>query len=128
MSLARISKNGKQDQGVAVDILCPAFPSLEDYLTPCASMTATAITGTGWHQQSAEPGHDHSLGHRRQIDGIIWSRRGNAALGPLVIKASAGTLYRAPLLCPRPARGLASVQDRGMEICTLEARCAAYAV
>jgi 23S rRNA (guanosine2251-2'-O)-methyltransferase len=30
--LARISKNGKQDQGVAVDILCPAFNSLTDYL------------------------------------------------------------------------------------------------
>ena len=30
--LARISKNGKQDQGVAVDIACPAFRTLEDFL------------------------------------------------------------------------------------------------
>ncbi|MEQ8800474.1 MAG: RNA methyltransferase substrate-binding domain-containing protein, partial [Haliea sp.] len=30
--LARISRNGRQDQGVAADILCPAFQRLEDYL------------------------------------------------------------------------------------------------
>ena len=31
-ALARISKNGKQDQGVALDVLCPAFTALEDFL------------------------------------------------------------------------------------------------
>lgn len=56
------------------------------------------------------------------IDGIIWSRRGNAALGPLVIKASAGTLYRAPLLfCASLPEALRSCKAQGMEICTLDA-------
>ena len=32
IALSRISKNGKQDQGVAADIICPAFNTLEDYL------------------------------------------------------------------------------------------------
>ena len=30
--LSRISRNGKQDQGVAADILCPAFRTLDQYL------------------------------------------------------------------------------------------------
>ena len=30
--LSRISRNGKQDQGVAADILCPGFRSVENYL------------------------------------------------------------------------------------------------
>jgi 23S rRNA (guanosine2251-2'-O)-methyltransferase len=57
-----------------------------------------------------------------QVDGIIWSRKGNAALGPLVIKASAGTLYRAPLLpCPALPAALRDCRDLGFEICTLAA-------
>jgi hypothetical protein len=56
------------------------------------------------------------------IDGIIWSRRGNAALGPLVIKASAGTLYRAPLIIASelPA-ALRQCAARGATICILDA-------
>jgi 23S rRNA (guanosine2251-2'-O)-methyltransferase len=94
--LARISKNGKQDQGVALDILCPSNPQ-----------------NLGMIIRSAAAGG---------IDGIIWSRRGNAALGPLVVKASTGTLYRAPLLVtPSLPGGLQDCRDLGMEICILEA-------
>ena len=35
--LARISKNGKQDQGVAVDVLCPSFRQLDDFLAEPAA-------------------------------------------------------------------------------------------
>lgn len=60
-----------------------------------------------------------------RIDGIIYSRKANAALGPLVIKASVGTLYRAPLLiCPALPEALNSCADKGMQICTLEASAA----
>ena len=43
--LARISKNGKQDQGVAVDVMCPSFRSLEDYLAG----TNSRSHGDYWH-------------------------------------------------------------------------------
>jgi 23S rRNA (guanosine2251-2'-O)-methyltransferase len=42
--LARISKNGKQDQGVALDILCPAFRSIRP--GACSPLTASAIRRT----------------------------------------------------------------------------------
>ncbi len=120
--LSRISKNGKQDQGAALDILCPAFQSLGSYLdtveqrSPQRLLALDGITNPqnlGMIIRSATAG---------TIDGVIWSRKGNAALGPLVIKASVGTLYRAPLLlCQDLLPSLRACRDAQMEICTLEA-------
>ncbi|MFT4822626.1 MAG: 23S rRNA (guanosine2251-2'-O)-methyltransferase [Halioglobus sp.] len=122
VELARISKNGKQDQGVALDIICPGFNTLDNFLNelpgnrPVRLLALDGITNPqnlGMIVRSAAAGH---------IDGILWSPRGNAALGPLVIKASAGTLYRAPMLvCSDLVTGLTACRDAGMDICTLEA-------
>lgn len=52
------------------------------------------------------------------IDGILLPRKGTAALGPLVIKASAGTLYRAPLLlCASLPEALKRCQEHGAQVC-----------
>ncbi|MEH6593326.1 MAG: RNA methyltransferase [Halioglobus sp.] len=120
--LARISKNGKQDQGVAADIVCPAFNTLEAYLealsdpAPVRLLALDGITNPqnlGMIIRSATAG---------RIDGILWAQKGNAALGPLVIKASAGTLYKAPILsCKDLPDALQSCLASGMEVCTLEA-------
>lgn len=122
LELSRISKNGKQDQGVAADIICPAFTTLDQFLetlVPSQNIRLLALDGIG---NPANLGMIIRSGAAGNIDGIIWSRRGNAALGPLVIKASAGTLYRAPLiLCQELAEGLLLCKNKGMDICTLEA-------
>lgn len=120
--LARISKNGKQDQGVALDIACPHFSSLEDLGSlfkkgkHCRLLALDGITNPanlGMIIRSAAAG---------EINGIIWSRRGNAALGPLVIKASAGTLYKAPLvICPELPAALRQCRDHGANIAILAA-------
>jgi 23S rRNA (guanosine2251-2'-O)-methyltransferase len=119
--LARISRNGKQDQGVAVDVLCPAFRSIDDYLaqptlSPGRLIALDGITNPqnlGMIIRSAAAG---------AIDGIMLPRRGTAALGPLVIKASAGTIYRAPLLlCSALPDALAQCQARGAQVCVLDA-------
>tara|TARA_R110002124_G_scaffold50103_3_gene146159 strand:+ start:2537 stop:3313 length:777 start_codon:yes stop_codon:yes gene_type:complete len=119
-ALSRISKNGRQDQGVAIDIICPSFATLEQFLAlkstqPRRVLALDGITNPqnlGMIVRSAAAG---------AIDGILLPRKGSAALGPLVIKASAGTLYRAPLvLCSSLAAALASCQQHGGEVCTLE--------
>jgi 23S rRNA (guanosine2251-2'-O)-methyltransferase len=121
-ALARISKNGKQDQGVAVDVLCPSFRSLDDFLAkrkeqPHRLLALDGITNPqnlGMIIRSAAAG---------AVDGILLPRKGTAALGPLVIKASAGTLYRAPLLlCGSLPEALKRCQEHGAEVCTLEAQ------
>jgi 23S rRNA (guanosine2251-2'-O)-methyltransferase len=120
--LARISKNAKQDQGVALDILCPAFGALDDYLAEAATGGARRLLALDGISNPQNLGMIIRSATAGNIDGIIWSRRGNATLGPLVIKASAGTLYRAPLLfCASLPEALRSCKGQGMEICTLDA-------
>ena len=120
--LARISRNGRQDQGVAVDIICPAFRSLSDYLTSLSDQPRQRLLALDGISNPQNLGMIIRSAAAGQIDGIIWSQKGNAALGPLVIKASAGTLYRAPLLlCPALPQALRDCQTRGIEVCTLAA-------
>jgi 23S rRNA (guanosine2251-2'-O)-methyltransferase len=99
--LARISKNGKQhfQTGKPRRLL-----ALDGISNPA---------NLGMIIRSAAAG---------EIDGIIWSRRGNAALGPLVIKASAGTLYKAPLvICPELPAALQQCRNHGASIAILAA-------
>ena len=98
-ALSRISKNGRQDQGVALDIITPAHASLEEHLSRREHNTSRdqwllvdGITnpqnlGMMIRSTAASP-----------LQGIIIPQKGNASLDPLAIKASAGTLFRATIL------------------------------
>jgi 23S rRNA (guanosine2251-2'-O)-methyltransferase len=123
LELSRISKNGKQDQGVAADIACPEFSSWETFRDkldaqrrPLRLLALDGITNPqnlGMIVRSACAG---------DIDAILWSRRGNAALGPLVIKASTGTLYRAPMvICDSLPAALEQSKALGFRVNTLAA-------
>lgn len=120
--LSRISRNRRQDQGVAVDIVCPGFRPVEEHLRALeddAPQRLLALDGISNPQNLGMIIRSATAG---QVNGILWSRKGNAALGPLVIKASAGTLYRAPLLlCMDLGDTLRLYRQRGVEICTLSA-------
>ncbi len=118
--LSRISRKGSQDQGVAVDVHCPAFASLDDFLerdtgAPTRLLAADGITNpqnVGMLVRSAVAGG---------IDGILWPREGNAALGPLAVKASAGTLFKAPLVrCRDLPDALRACQQQGFRVCVLD--------
>ena len=122
-ALSRISKNGKQDQGVALDILCPAFRPLQTYLEELPSLPPQRVLALDGITNPQNLGMILRSACAGNIDAVLWSRKGNAALGPLVIKASAGTLYRAPLvLCESQAKGLQALSASGFEICSLEAQ------
>jgi 23S rRNA (guanosine2251-2'-O)-methyltransferase len=119
--LSRISRNGRQDQGVAVDVVCPSFQKLEDFLAGITNQPRRllALDGINNPQNLGMIIRSAAAG---EIDGIVLPRKGTAALGPLVIKASAGTLYRAPLLlCQSLPEALRLCQERGAHVCTLEA-------
>ena len=120
-ALSRISKNGRQDQGVALDINCPRFASIDSLLsdnpsTPARLLALDGITNpqnVGMIIRSAVAAG---------LDGLLYPRKGVAALGPLVIKASAGTVFRAPLiLCDTLAPALEQLKTCGYKIATLEA-------
>ncbi len=119
-TLARISKNGKQDQGVALDIHCPSFGTLEALAEeiPKKSLRLLALDGITNPQNLGMIIRAAVAGG---IDGILYPRRGIAALGPLVIKSSAGTLFRAPLIqCDRLCPALEQLQGLGLAVASLE--------
>lgn len=123
-ALARISKNGKQDQGVALDVLCPAFGTVDQYvedgtLTSGSPKRLLALDGISNPQNLGMIIRSAAAG---AIDGLILARKGNAALGPLVIKASAGTVYKAPLLlCDTLPAALTLLQQQGATVFCLAA-------
>lgn len=125
-ALARISKNGKQDQGVALDVLCPSFNTVEQFLDDGLPTSGAgkikrilALDGISNPQNLGMIIRSAAAG---AIDGIVLARKGNAALGPLVIKASAGTVYKAPLLlCDTLPGALNLLQAQGAAIYYLAA-------
>jgi 23S rRNA (guanosine2251-2'-O)-methyltransferase len=124
-ALSRISRNGRQDQGVALDIDCPRMRELEDYLADAATADAGRVQRLLVLDGVTNPqnvGMVIRSALAAGIDGILYADRGNPALGPLVIKASAGTLFRAPLLrCESPAAGARSCQRAGFTLYRLQA-------
>lgn len=94
--LSRISKNSKQDQGVALDIHCQGFQSLDDFVksmpTAFDLIAADNITnpqnlGMVIRSVCASP-----------TTALLIPAQGCARLDALVIKASAGALFKANII------------------------------
>lgn len=92
-ALSRISKNGKQDQGVVVDVLNQKQLDLSQ-----SDLTGKVYIGLDNVTNPQNVGMIIRSAAAAGVDGIIIPVNGNAALGPLVIKSSAGTLFKAPIL------------------------------
>jgi 23S rRNA (guanosine2251-2'-O)-methyltransferase len=121
-ALARISRNGRQDQGVALDIRCPRFAELDEGLAALAAQPTVRLLALDGVTNPQNAGMAIRSARAGGIDGILYADRGNPALGPLVIKGSAGTLYGAPLLrCATVAAGAAACREAGYAVYTLEA-------
>jgi len=94
-SLSRISKNAKQDQGVALDIVLEHFGSEEDFTSKHSSYRIVALDGVTNPQNLGMIIRSCAAGN---IDAILLPTRGAAQISPLVIKASAGTLFKMPII------------------------------
>lgn len=112
-ALSRISRNGRQDQGVALDLLCPqhsrdtafiAAPPRPDWrLIALDGVTNPQNVGMIVRSVAASP-----------CDGLLIPAAGTANLtSPLVNKASAGTLFKCPIVrCDKLADSLRRLQQQ----------------
>lgn len=92
-ALSRISRNAKQDQGVAADLVLKGFIEFDDFLKDFSAINQEFIAldritnpqnlGMIIRSVCASP-----------CAGLILPRKGCAKLDALVIKASAGTLFK----------------------------------
>lgn len=93
--LSRISKNSKQDQGVALDIILNNFISIDD-LKAKTTFRVLALDGIENPQNLGMIIRSATAGN---IDALIIPKKGTASLvSPLVIKASVGTIFKMPIL------------------------------
>jgi len=94
-SLSRISKNAKQDQGVALDIVMNQALNVEEFLQNHSSFRVLALDGITNPQNLGMIIRSAAAG---DIDAIILPDKKSSSINPLVIKASAGTLFRMPII------------------------------
>ncbi len=93
-SLSHISKNAKQDQGIALDIMLENSINLEQVQQHSLKHlllldNVTNPQNVGMIIRNVAAGF---------LDAVLIPEKGCAELGPLVIKASAGTLFKAPIV------------------------------
>jgi 23S rRNA (guanosine2251-2'-O)-methyltransferase len=133
-ALSRISKNAKQDQGVCIDVLCPQHQSYNDFLTSL-SLSASSLSASPEQtirlialDRITNP---QNLGMiirsvcAGKIDGLLLPNKGCATIDSLVVKASAGTLFKAPLLhCQSLSDALRDSKEHGATVYGLSSHAA----
>ena len=94
-ALSRISKNAKQDQGVALDIVLEHALNEDEFLEQNKSFRVIALDRVQNPQNLGMIIRSCAGG---DIDAIILPPKNSAQISPLVIKASAGTLFKLPII------------------------------
>ena len=116
-SLSRISKNAKQDQGVALDIVLEFFGDEEEFISNNINYRIIALDGITNPQNLGMIIRSCAAGN---VDAILLPTKGAAQISPLVIKASVGTLFKMPIIKTNNLKKtLASFKKEGAEIYTL---------
>lgn len=93
VALSRISKNAQQDQGVAVDIIAQSYKNANE-IKNLDAYKLIALDGIQNPQNLGMIIRSCAAGN---VDGIILPKKNSAKISPLVIKASAGTLFKLPI-------------------------------
>jgi len=107
-SVERVKKlagNGRQDQGVFADVVAPRMRPLADALDDVTLRRVLLLDGI---TTPANVGMILRTATAAGIDGVVVPRRGVASIDPLVVKASAGVAFRAPILKVAAAQALAA--------------------
>ena len=111
-ALSRISRNRRQDQGVAIDIQSAGYLSVDDMIDHQGDMigldgiTNPQNLGMIIRSVAASP-----------LAGLLLPKKGCASIDPLVHKASAGTLFKSTIIhSPNLDHGLKKLKAHHYEV------------
>lgn len=116
-----LAGNGRHDQGVLADVVAPAMAPVGEFLDdlgarPCAVLVLDRLTNP------ANVGMILRSATAAGLDGVLLARRGLPSIDPLVVKASAGVAFRAPVLRSGTVEeGCAALRDAGFALFGLDA-------
>jgi 23S rRNA (guanosine2251-2'-O)-methyltransferase len=113
-----LAGNGKQDQGVLADVVAPRMRRLADALAAGALTSVLLLDGI---TTPANVGMILRTATAAGLDGIVVPRRGVASLDPLVVKASAGVAFHAPVLrCYTAGEAATALRAAGFPLFALD--------
>ncbi|WP_304544744.1 TrmH family RNA methyltransferase [Sulfurimonas microaerophilic] len=122
-ALSRISKNAKQDQGVAIDVFSKTYQNA-DAIKELQEYRLIALDGIQNPQNLGMIIRSCAAGN---VDGIILPKKNSAKISPLVIKASAGTLFKIPIyFCDSLENVLGELDNAKIYALSLEAKNSLY--
>ncbi len=122
-ALSRISKNAKQDQGVAIDIISKTYQNVQE-IKKLKRYKLIALDGIQNPQNLGMIIRSCAAGN---IDGIILPKKSSAKISPLVIKASAGTLFKLAIyFCNTLGEILNDVEDTKVYLLSSHAKNTIY--
>jgi 23S rRNA (guanosine2251-2'-O)-methyltransferase len=102
-----LAGNGRHDQGVLADVVAPRMRQLDAFLGSLAAGSA-AVLVLDQITNPANVGMILRTATAAGLTGVVLPRRGVPAVDPLVVKASAGVAFHAPILRCSTAQGACS--------------------
>jgi 23S rRNA (guanosine2251-2'-O)-methyltransferase len=109
-----LAGNGRHDQGVIADVVAPRMQALDEALQGRAPATVLALDGV---TNPSNVGMIIRSAVAAGVEGIMLPQAGSPSVDPMVIKASAGIAFTAPLLrCGTAVEGLEALRDKGYRI------------
>jgi 23S rRNA (guanosine2251-2'-O)-methyltransferase len=123
-----LAGNGKHDQGVLADVVAPRMELVDDFVqrpSPGANGSDLVLVLDGVTNPS-NVGMILRTATAAGLAGVVLPRVGSPGVDPLVVKASAGVAYRAPILRSRSAAdAVRTLRAAGWRIVGLDAAAAA---
>ena len=120
LALSRISRSSKQDQGVAADLALPGYQQLASFLKDYQVASQDRFLAVDNVSNPQNLGMIIRSAAASGIRGLIIPKQGSATLGALVIKASAGAIFKCPIIrCEKLSDAISQLQDRGVKVATL---------
>jgi 23S rRNA (guanosine2251-2'-O)-methyltransferase len=120
-----LAGNGRQDQGVVADVVARRMRPLADALESAAQAPRTVLLLDGI-TTPANVGMILRTATAAGIGGIVVPHRGVASLDPMVVKASAGVAFHAPVLrTPTAGDAAEQLSEAGYPLFALDARASA---
>jgi len=109
-----LAGNGRHDQGVLADVVAPRMRTLAAALAGKGSRPPRTVLLLDGITTPANVGMILRTATAAGVDGIVVPRRGVASIDPLVVKASAGVAFHAPVLrCATAGEAAAALRAAG---------------
>ena len=118
-----LAGNGRHDQGVLADVVAPRMAPVAEFTAALSPGAPAAVLVLDRLTNPANVGMILRSATAAGLDGVLLPRRGLPAIDPLVVKASAGVAFRAPVLRSGTVEeGFAALAEAGFGLYGLDAR------